>query len=144
MSFKIEVCTCSQFPIDSMDDVRSSSSVRGIRMPDLKYSMRRLLQHWTESSIILKRRISLEERKTQKQDRFLPRKTDCLPDLWVLPSHRSQRYCRELCRPAYWWSPKWWFLGIRYKTGRNFINNDKDSTWRYLARIVQIKNTRVW
>ena len=42
-----------------------------------------------------KRRISLEERKAQKQDRFLPRKTDCLPDLWVLPSHRSQRYCRE-------------------------------------------------
>ena len=35
--------------------------------------MRRLLQHWTESSIILtsKRRVSLEEQKAQKEDRFL-------------------------------------------------------------------------
>ena len=35
--------------------------------------MRGLLQHWTESSIILtsKERISLEEQKAQKKDRFL-------------------------------------------------------------------------
>ena len=55
--FKTEVCTCSQFPteamhwikevemVDSVDDFKSSSSVRGIRMPILKYSMRGLLQH---------------------------------------------------------------------------------------------------
>ena len=53
--FKTEVCTCSQFPteamlwikevekVDSVDDLKSSSSVRGIPMP--KYSMRGLLQH---------------------------------------------------------------------------------------------------
>ena len=46
--FKTEVCTCSQFPteamhwikevemIDSVDDLKSSSSVRGIRMPDFE------------------------------------------------------------------------------------------------------------
>ena len=46
MRFKTEVCTCSQFPteamqwikevemVDSVDDVKSSLSVRGIRMPD--------------------------------------------------------------------------------------------------------------
>ena len=63
--FKTEVCTCSQFPteamqwikevelVDSVDELRSSSSTRGISMPNLKYSMRGLLQHRTKSSIIL-------------------------------------------------------------------------------------------
>ena len=38
--FKTEVCTCSQFPteamemVDSVDDLKSSLTVRGIRMPD--------------------------------------------------------------------------------------------------------------
>ena len=55
--FKTEVCTCSQFPteamlwikevemVESVDDLKFSSSVRGIQMPNLNYSMRRLLQH---------------------------------------------------------------------------------------------------
>ena len=56
--FKTEVCTCSQFPteamqwikevelVDSVDELRSSSSIRGISMPNfLKYLMRGLLQH---------------------------------------------------------------------------------------------------
>ena len=59
--FKTEVCTCSQFPteamqwikevelVDSVDDLKSSCSVRGIRMPDFEVLMRELLQHWTES-----------------------------------------------------------------------------------------------
>ena len=46
--FKTEVCTCSQFPteamlwitevemVDSVDELKSSSSVRGIRMPDFE------------------------------------------------------------------------------------------------------------
>ena len=39
---------------DSVDELRSSSSIRSIPMPNfLKYSMRGLLQHWTKSSIIL-------------------------------------------------------------------------------------------
>ena len=63
--FKTEVCICSQFltmamlwikevkMVESVDDLKSSCSVRGIRMPDFEVcSMRRLLQHWTESSII--------------------------------------------------------------------------------------------
>ena len=55
--FKTEVCTCSQFPteamqwikevemVDSVDDLKSSSSIRGISMPNLKYLMQGLLQH---------------------------------------------------------------------------------------------------
>ena len=55
--FETEVCTCSQFPteavqwikevemVDSVDDLRSSSSIRGISMPNfVKYLMRGLLQ----------------------------------------------------------------------------------------------------
>ena len=48
LRFKTEVCTCSQFPteamlwikevemVDSVNDFKSSSSVRGIRMPDFE------------------------------------------------------------------------------------------------------------
>ena len=57
IGFKTEVCTCSQIPaeamlwikevemVDSVDDLKSSLSVRGIRMPNESYSMRRSLQH---------------------------------------------------------------------------------------------------
>ena len=62
--FKTEVCTCSQFPteamqwikevelVDSVDDLRSSSSTRGISMPNFEVLHRGLLRHWTKSSII--------------------------------------------------------------------------------------------
>ena len=48
MRFKTEVCTCSQFPteamqwikevelVDSVDDLRSSSSTRGVSMPNFE------------------------------------------------------------------------------------------------------------
>ena len=61
--FKIEVCICSQFPtevmpwikevklVDSVDDLKSSRSIRG--------------------TLQLKRKGSLEEQKPQKEDRFL-------------------------------------------------------------------------
>ena len=56
IKFKTEVCTCSQFPteamqwikevelVDSVDDLRSSSSIRVFQCRILKYSMRGLLQ----------------------------------------------------------------------------------------------------
>ena len=37
-----------------------------------------------------KKKVSLEEMKAQKEDRFLPRKTDRSPDLRVIPSHWNQ------------------------------------------------------
>ena len=83
--FKIEVCTCSQFPteamqwikemelVDSVDELRSSSSTRGISMPNFE-----VLDAWIASALNkfihnshFKRRISLEEQKDQMQDRFL-------------------------------------------------------------------------
>ena len=85
MRFKTEVCTCSQFPteamqwikevelVDSVDELRSSSSSRGISMPNFEVLDVRTAS--AQNKIIhnshFKRRISLEEQKAQKQDRFL-------------------------------------------------------------------------
>ena len=81
----------------------------------LRYSMRRLLHHWTESSIILnsRERSVWRHKKAQKRGPFPSWKTDRLPDLRVLPGHWSQWFCRELCRPIYNCSSKWWYSGIR-------------------------------
>ena len=83
--FKTEVCTCSQFPteamlwinevemVDSVDDLKSSLTVRGIRMPDfevLDVKIASALNRIIHNSHF-KRRISLEEKKAQKEDRFL-------------------------------------------------------------------------
>ena len=51
--------------------------------------------------------------------------TDCLLDLRLLPGHWNPWFCRELCRPIHYQSSKWWYSGIRFKVGRNFIVNDK-------------------
>ena len=83
--FKTEVCTCSQFPmevmlwikevemVDSVDDLMSSSSTRGIRMPDfevLDAKIASALNRIIHNSHF-QRRVSLEDQKAQKQDRFL-------------------------------------------------------------------------
>ena len=83
--FKTEVCTCSQFPteamqwikevelVDSVDELRSSLSTRGISMPNFEVLDARIasaLNKIIHNSHFI-RRISLEEQKAQKQDRFL-------------------------------------------------------------------------
>ena len=74
--FKTEVCTCSQFPteamqwikevemVDSVDDLKSSSSTRGIPMPNFE---------------VLDARIASAP--------FPSRKADCSLDLRKLPGH---------------------------------------------------------
>ena len=83
--FKTEVCTCSQFPteamqwikevelVDSVDDLRSSSSTRGISMPNFEVLDARIASALNKiiHNSHFKRRISLEEQKAQKQERFL-------------------------------------------------------------------------
>ena len=83
--FKTEVCTCSQFPteamqwikevelVDSVDDLKSSSSTRGISMPKFEVLDARIASALNKiiHNSHFKRRISLEEQKAQKQDRFL-------------------------------------------------------------------------
>ena len=59
--------------VDSVDDLMSSSSMRGFQMPNFEVLDARIAS--ALNRIIynshFKRRISLEERKAQKQDRFL-------------------------------------------------------------------------
>ena len=107
--FKTEVCTCSQFPteamqwikevemVDSVDDLKSSSSVRGIQMPNFAVLDARIdsaLNKIIHNSHF-KRRISLEEQKAQKQDRFLRGRQIA----YLIYDHFrvtwSQRFCRE-------------------------------------------------
>ena len=79
--FKTEVCTCSPFPteamlwikevemVDAVDDLKSSSSVRGIRMPDfevLDATIASALNRIIHNSHF-KRMVSLEEQKAQKE-----------------------------------------------------------------------------
>ena len=79
--------------VGSVDDLKSSSSVRGIRMPNFEVldakiasALNRII-HKTQ----FKRKVSLEEqKKPKKRGPFPSRKTDRLPDLRVLPGHWSQ------------------------------------------------------
>ena len=91
--FQTEVCTCSQFPteamhwikevemVDSVDFLKSSSSVRGIRMPDFEVldakiasALNKIIQNTR-----FKKKVSLEEMKAHKEDRFLRgRRIACL------------------------------------------------------------------
>ena len=83
--FETEVCTCSQFPteamqwikevelVDSVDEFRTSSSVRGISLPNFEVLDTRIASALNKinHNSHFKRRISLEEQKAQKQDSFL-------------------------------------------------------------------------
>ena len=114
--FKTEACICSQFPteamllikevelVDSVDDLKSSCSARGIQMPNFEVLDARIASALNRiiHNSHFKRRVSLEEQKAQKRGPFPSRKTDCLLDLRVLPCHWGQRFRRKLCRPIYY------------------------------------------
>ena len=85
--FKTEVCTCSQFLteamqwikevelVDSVDELRSSSSTRGISMPNFEVLDARIASALNKIfNSHFKRKISLEEQKAQKEDCFLRRR----------------------------------------------------------------------
>ena len=59
--------------VESVDELRSSSSIRGISMPNFEVLDARIASALNKiiHNSHFKRRISLEEQKAQKQDRFL-------------------------------------------------------------------------
>ena len=59
--------------VDSVDDIKSFCAVSGIRMPDFEVLDARIVSALNKiiHNSHFKRRISLEEQKAQKQDRFL-------------------------------------------------------------------------
>ena len=83
--FKTEVCNCSRCPteamlwikevemVESVDDLKSSRSIRGIRMPDFEVLDAKIAP--APNKIIqnarFKKKVSLEEMKAHKEDRFL-------------------------------------------------------------------------
>ena len=117
--FKTEVCTCSQFPteamlwikevemVESVDDLKSSLSVRGIRMPDFDVLDARIASALNRIIHLTSKERSVWRNKKPKRGPFPSRKTDRLPDLRILPGHWSQRFYRELCRSIYSCSSKW-------------------------------------
>ena len=80
--FKTEVCTCSQFPteamqwikevelVDSVDELRSSSSVRGISMPNFEVLDARIASALNKIIHNSQFKRSLEEQKAQKAGPF--------------------------------------------------------------------------
>ena len=113
--FKTAVCTCSQFPteatqwikevemVDSVDDLRSSSSIRCISMPNFEVLDARIASALNKiiHNSHFKKRISLEEHKAQKQDRFLRGRQIAYLIYDYFRVTGIQRFCRELCRPVY-------------------------------------------
>ena len=104
--FKTEVCTCPQFPteamqwiqevefVDSVDELRSSSSTRGISMPNFEVLDARIASALNKiiHNSQFKRKISLEEPKAQKQDSFFRGRQIAYwisDHFWVTGSHDS-------------------------------------------------------
>ena len=83
--FKTEVCTCSQFPteamlwikevemVESVDDLKSSRSVKGTPGPDFELLDARIASALNKmfQNTRFKKKVSLEEQKAHKEDRFL-------------------------------------------------------------------------
>ena len=83
--FKTEVCICSQFPteamlwinevemVESVDDLRSSRSIRGTHGPDFEVLYAKIASALNKivQNTRFKKKVSLEEQKAQKEDRFL-------------------------------------------------------------------------
>ena len=85
MRFTTEVCTCSQFPteaklwvkevemFESVDDLISSRSIKGTHGPDFELLDARIASALNKiiQNTRFKRKVSLEEMKAHKKDRFL-------------------------------------------------------------------------
>ena len=84
--------------VDSVDDLKSSCSVRGFQMPNFEVldakiasALNRIIYNTQ-----FKRNVSLEEQTVPKRGLFPSWKTDRLPDLRVFLGHWSQWFRREL------------------------------------------------
>ena len=75
--------------VDSVDDLKSSSSVRGIQMPNFDVLDARIASALNRiiHNTRFKRKVSLEEQKGPEAGPFPSWQTDCLLDLRSLPGH---------------------------------------------------------
>ena len=156
--FKTEVCTCSQFPtwavlwikevemVESVDDLKSSRSIRGIHGPDFEVldakiasALNRIIQN-----TLFKKKVRLEDMKAQIEDRFLRGRQIAYliyEYFRVTGANDSVKNYAELFTVILRndgiqeFDSKWDVI---------FIINDANTIWWHLGRTVQIKNTRVW
>ena len=86
--------------VDSVDELRSSSSARGISMSNFEVLYARIASALNKiiHNSHFKRKISLEEQKDQKEDRFLRRRQIA----YLIYEH----FCRKLHRPVHHCSSK--------------------------------------
>ena len=156
--FKTEVCTCSQFHtearlwikevemVDSVDDLKSSCSLRGIRTPDFEVldakiasALNRII-HNTQFT----RMVSLEEQKAKKEDRFLRGRQIAYliyEYFRVTGANDSVENNADLFTVVLRNDD---IQDFDSKCDGIFIVYDENPTWWHPGRIVQIQNTRVW
>ena len=75
--------------VDSVDDLKSSSSLKGVRMPNFEVLDARIASALNRiiHNSHFKRKVSLEEQKGPERGPFPSRQTDRLLDLRSLPGH---------------------------------------------------------
>ena len=129
--------------VESVDDLKSSCSVRGTQGPDFEVldakiaSALNRITHNTQ----FKKKVSLEEQKAQKEDRFLRwRQIAYLiyEFFQVTGADDPVDNCADLFTTVLRND------GNRFEMGRNSIVHDENPAWWHLGKFVQIENTRVW
>ena len=106
----------------------------------MRYSTRKLLQHWTESSRIpaSRKKVSLEEMKAHKEDRFLRERQIAYliyEYFRVTGANDSVENCADLFTVVL----RRWYSEIRFKKVRNSIVNDAHPIWWHLGRLYTLR-----
>ena len=131
--------------VDSVDDLKSSRSVKGTPGPDFEWFDARIASALNKiiQNTRFKKKVSLEEQKAPRrtvsfvEDRSLTWSTSTSGSLeptilWKIMPTYLPLFCEMM------------ISGIRFEMGRNSVINDANPIWWPLGRIVLIKNTRVW
>ena len=116
--------------VDSVDELRSSSSTRGISMPNFEVLDARIASALNKiiHNSHFKKKISLEEQKAQKEDRFLRGRQIAYliyEQFRVTGTDDSVENYTDLFTIALRNDD---IPGIRFKVGRNFIVYDENPT----------------
>ena len=89
--------------VDSVDDLKSSSSTRGISMPNFEVLDARIASALNKNHpyFSLQKKNQSGGTRGPEARQFPSWQADCLLDLLLLPGHWNPRFCRKLCRPIY-------------------------------------------
>ena len=80
--------------VESVDDLKSSRSIRGTPGPNFELLDARIASALNKiiHNTQFKRKVSLGGNESSQRRSFPSRKTDCLPDLRILPGHWGQEF----------------------------------------------------